>query len=160
MVDPLLRSATASSAFLNSLEPPRSTFGARDGFPDVAVEYFAHSRLLFRKNCCRPAVQCTPKCSWGRLMLIAFRDSDNAETRSAVIMVRQKFTIQKKYIGWTEIIPPDHPLFRTRELRVVHQRSGLFLETDGSSPTDHLRYLNLATCSFDAKKESTKILME
>lgn len=39
MVDPLLMSVTAASASLNTFEPPRSIFGAKDS-KGAVVEYF------------------------------------------------------------------------------------------------------------------------
>lgn len=62
MVEPLLISATAASASLNSFDPPRSIFGASDCARDclgAVVEYNFAGRLV--ANIGRTAVQRTPK---------------------------------------------------------------------------------------------------
>lgn len=63
-------SMTAASASLNSLEPPRSTLGARDS--NIAVEeYFA---LVVVLNGCEGRTARTPMKSRGRQVVSALRD--------------------------------------------------------------------------------------
>lgn len=89
MVDPLLRSATARSAFLNTLEPPRSTFGASDGRSDATLEYSARPRLLCWSKCRALVVQRSPKYTRGRKLVAVFRSKSNVGALNVAMMVKQ-----------------------------------------------------------------------
>lgn len=93
MVDPLLISATASSAFLNTLEELRSIFGASVGC-STAVEYFALLRMpaTGRSDGRATAVQRTPNWIRGRHAAAILRGTAIADIREVAIVFVQTGT--------------------------------------------------------------------
>lgn len=87
ITDPLFRSATASSASLNSFDAPRSIVGASRCRSLGTVEYgFAQAVVPGWNEGRKFALQRTPSRSRGRQTESDLHDRDNAETRSVAIV--------------------------------------------------------------------------